>query len=83
MNAKELADVMEKYSTAGFMTPLASEFKEAATMLRKQQDRIGVLEANHNIQLDINEAALQYIEQLEQGLKASINLNRAQAERNQ
>ena len=40
MNANELADVMEKYSTAGFMTPLAEEFKQAATMLRKQAEEI-------------------------------------------
>ena len=43
MNANELADVMEKYSTAGFMTPLADEFKQAATMLRQQQAEIEAL----------------------------------------
>jgi hypothetical protein len=52
-------------------------------MLRQQADRIGVLEANHKIQLNINEKALQYIEQLEQGLRASIDLNNAQAKRAQ
>ena len=40
MNANELADVMEKYSVAGFMIPLADEFKQAATMLRQQQSEI-------------------------------------------
>jgi hypothetical protein len=40
MNANELADVMEKYSTAGFMTPLAEEFKQTAAMLRKQAEEI-------------------------------------------
>ena len=40
MNANELADVMEKYSVAGFMTPLVEEFKQAATMLRQQQAEI-------------------------------------------
>ena len=43
MNANELADVMEKYSVAGFMTPLADEFKQAATMLRQQQAEIEAL----------------------------------------
>ena len=43
MNANELADVMEKYSVAGFMTPLADEFKQAATMLRQQQTEIEAL----------------------------------------
>ena len=37
MNANELADVMKKYSTVGFMKPLADEFKQAATMLRQLQ----------------------------------------------
>lgn len=60
---------------------MVPELREVETMLRKQADRIGVLEANHKIQKDINDAALQYIEQLEQGLRASINLNRAQNER--
>jgi hypothetical protein len=32
---------------------------------RQQQNRIDVLEANYKIQLNINEKALQYIEQLE------------------
>jgi hypothetical protein len=45
MNANELADVMEKYSVAGFMTPLAEEFKQAATMLRQQQEKIDKLTA--------------------------------------
>ena len=54
---------------------------DLVTIIEKQQDRIAVLEANHKIQLDINKKALQYIEQLEQGLQASIKLNRAQNER--
>ena len=45
MTANELADVMEKYSVAGFMTPLAEEFKLAATMLRQQQAEIEALKA--------------------------------------
>jgi hypothetical protein len=77
MNTNELADIVDRWAwkeSAEYLT-------DAATMLRQQQDRIKVLEANHKIQKDINDAALQYIEQLEQGLKASINLNRAQNER--
>jgi len=38
--ALELADVMEKYSVAGFQYPLCDEFKQAATMLRQQQAEI-------------------------------------------
>jgi hypothetical protein len=59
---------------------------DTEAMLREQihaqQNRIDVLEANHKIQLNINEKALQYIVELEQGLKASIDLNKAQALRN-
>ena len=45
MNANEMADVMEKYSVAGFQYPLCDEFKQAATMLRQQQAEIEMLEA--------------------------------------
>jgi hypothetical protein len=77
MNANDLADKLNEWYNYSH----ENMCNEAATMLRKQADRIGVLEANHKIQKDINDAALQYIEQLEQGLQASINLNRAQNER--
>ena len=60
-----------------------SPYYQAATMLVQQENRIGVLEANHKIQLDINEKALQYIAELEKALESSINLNKAQAERAQ
>jgi hypothetical protein len=53
-----------------------------AELLEEAANRIGVLEANHKIQLDINEKALQYIAELEKGLESSLNLNKAQAERN-
>jgi len=79
MNANELADALQE--TEPYYSTDYKLFDKAATMLRQQQDRIGVLEANHKIQLDINKKALQYIEQLEQGLQASINLNRAQNDR--
>jgi len=60
-----------------------SPYYQAATMLVQQENRIGVLEANHKIQLDINEKALQYIAELEKALESSLNLNKAQAERAQ
>jgi len=84
VNVNELADSLEAASSDMEYNFHVSDWKllyECALVMRKQADRIGVLEANHKIQLDINEAALQYIEQLEQGLRASINLNKAQNER--
>ena len=45
------------------------------------EDRIGVLEANYKLQLNILKKQRDYIDQLEQGLLASIDLNKAQAER--
>ena len=78
MNANELADELEN---VGMEQKHYDTMQQAATMLRQQADHIKVLEANHKIQVDINEKALQYIEQLEQGLQASINLNKAQNER--
>jgi hypothetical protein len=50
-------------------------------LLEEAANRIEVLEANHKIQLDINEKALQYIAELEKGLESSLNLNRAYNER--
>jgi hypothetical protein len=81
MNANELADKLLGSLTMEYDCDKYME--QAAAMLRQQADRIGVLEANHKIQLNINEKALQYIEQLEQGLRASIDLNNAQAKRAQ
>ena len=81
MNANELADALQE--TEPYYSTDYKLFDNAATMLRQQQDRIGVLEANHKIQLDINEKALQYIAELEKGLESSLNLNKAQAERAQ
>lgn len=73
MNAYELADELLRDNTQLTV--------KAAYMLRQQADRIGVLEANHEIQKNINDKALEYIDQLEQGLRASIDLNNAQAKR--
>ena len=50
MNANELADVMEKYSVAGFQYPLCDEFKQAATMLRQQQEKLTKYELRHEEQ---------------------------------
>jgi L-rhamnose mutarotase len=84
MNAKELADVMEKYSTAGFMTPLASEFKEAATMLRQLQADYYSLLVNHDklyakvveqqaeIELLKKEAALQRLSDFTQEVEKTL-----------
>jgi hypothetical protein len=76
MNANELADLLEVDSWYKLVTR-----EEIATMLRQQQDRIGVLEANHKIQLNIVEKQQDYIDQLEQGLRASIDLNNALVQR--
>jgi len=77
MNANELADALQE--TEPYYSTDYKLFDQAATMLRKQADRIGVLEANHKIQLNIMKTQLDYIDQLEQGLRASINLNKARA----
>ena len=47
MNANELAGVMEKYSVAGFQYPLCDEFKQSATMLRQQQEKLNKYELRH------------------------------------
>jgi hypothetical protein len=77
MNAYELADQLDnvKYQNG------AKPFGIYANMFRQQADRIGVLEANYKIQVNIVEKQQDYIDQLEQGLRASIELNKAQAER--
>ena len=54
---------------------------ENAPTYKDQADRIAVLEANHKIQLNINEKALQYIAELEKALESSLALNKARAER--
>ena len=46
--------------------------------IKEQQDRIGVLEANYKIQLNILKKQRDYIDQLEKGLDSSIKLNKAQ-----
>ena len=78
MNAYELAKKLKEDTCIqiGSLKP-----KELADVLIQMADRISVLEANHKIQLDINEKALQYIAELEKALESSIKLNKAQAER--
>jgi hypothetical protein len=79
MNAYELAHDLQECIDDG-STDLVC-VQDAANMLRQQADRISVLEANDEIQLDIVKKQQDYINQLEQGLRASIELNKAQAER--
>jgi hypothetical protein len=84
MNANELADAIDKYLDSILeeaIHPIENVLDQSITMLRQQADRIGVLEANHKIQLDINEKALQYIAELDKALESSLALNKAQAER--
>jgi hypothetical protein len=64
MNAYELADELLRDNTQLTV--------KAAYMLRQQADRIGVLEANHKIQVNINEKALQYIAELESCLDFAL-----------
>ena len=74
MNAYKLADLIGLCGDGDYN-------QDAANMLRQQADRISVLEANDEIQLNIVKKQQDYIDQLEQGLRASIELNKAQAER--
>lgn len=76
MNAHELADKLKEdvKSTVSFDSSLSERIIQASFLLRQQADRISVLEA-------INEKAFEYITHLEQGLRASIDLNKAQASR--
>lgn len=76
MNAHELADKLKEdvKSTVSFDSSLSERIIQASFLLHQQADRISVLEA-------INEKAFEYINHLEQGLRASIDLNKAQANR--
>jgi len=72
MTANELVDKLKSVSIRllGKETEQAGRaiilYRESAIMLRQQADRINVLEANHKIQLDINDKALKYIRELEE-----------------
>lgn len=79
MNAYELVDDLAFKHIAG--DDSGAYRVQLQDMLRQQADRIGVLEANHDIQKEINQKALQYVSELEKGLRASLDLNKAQAGR--
>ena len=71
MNAYELADALAVESSQmeyGYVVSDWELLDNSANMLRQQADRIGVLEANHKIQKNINDKALQYIAELEKDL---------------
>jgi len=65
MTANELADINEWSCCA--------HSKQVSTMLRQQEDRINVLEANQKIELNIKEKALQYIAELEKEIEELKN----------
>ena len=70
MNANELADELVEFSGDGAV----KYYLEIAAMLRQQQAEL--TEAGHMIGV-----LREYISDLEKGLDSSINLNKAQAER--
>jgi hypothetical protein len=76
MNAQELANYLFDITDME-----NSPYHKAATMLVHQENLIAVLKANHKIQQEINAKQFEYIAELENGLESSINLNKAQAER--
>ena len=65
MTANELADINEWSCCA--------HSKQVSAMLRQQEDRINVLEANQKIELNIKEKALQYIAELEKEIEELKN----------
>lgn len=72
MNAYELADYLDNNVEAMLMSEQAY-IDNASIMLRKQEDRLEVLEANYKLQKNINEKALTYIEELEREVFALHN----------
>ena len=82
MNAYRLADeAMEHYNAEKQKGFNVNWMREVADTLRQQADRISALEANDEIQLNIVKKQQDYIDQLEQGLRASIEFNKALIER--
>ena len=73
MNAYELAKELDSCFTRADWNVL-----EAATMLRQKADCILVLEANHKIQLEINDKALEYIAELEKAVKDALEIGIAE-----
>jgi uncharacterized membrane protein YheB (UPF0754 family) len=96
MNANELAKELSEFMTEDEYTDLDKTIFKAATMLRQQQseiDRAVELYTDKAIKVEQLEKELteaggmigvlrEYISDLEKGLDSSINLNKAQAERN-
>ena len=81
MNAYELADKLAWVCENHLVAIGDADFKATANMLRLQADElteaggvIGVLREKVSLQAD-------YITQLEKGLESSIEMNKAQAER--
>ena len=75
MNANELADILEELHEQDKSDGVGHlAMPEAATMLRQQEKEL--IEAGHMIGV-----LREYISDLENGLDSSINLNKAQAER--
>ena len=60
---------------------LAEKVHNRELRIEHLNNRIGVLEANYKIQLNIVEKQFQYIAELEKALESSLSLNKAQAER--
>jgi hypothetical protein len=83
MNAYDIAKDLERegkfpghvcYGTSPLLV-------RAANKLRKQADRISVLEANNEIQLNIVKKQQDYIAQLEKGLESVTEFSKALTER--
>jgi len=76
MNAGELADALDTIGDKYLIILGDIEFKKAADFIRQQEKEL--TEAGHMIGV-----LREYISDLEKGLESSINLNKAQAERQQ
>jgi hypothetical protein len=74
MNANELADELDWVCENHLVGIGDADFKAIATMLRQQEKEL--TEAGHMIGV-----LREYISDLEKGLDSSINLNKAQAEK--
>ena len=78
MSAYELADeVMEHYNAEKQKGFNVNWMQEVANTLRQQADRISVLEANDEIQLNIVKKQQDYIDQLEKGLESMTEFSKA------
>ena len=81
-SAYKLADeVMEHYNAEKQKGFNVNWMQEVANTLRQQADRISVLEANDEIQLNIVKKQQDYIDQLEKGLESVTEFSKAQIDR--